>query len=138
MPNLVVPLEKQFKNVTSFDFTVTIIENASGVMIDEFSGRYTSAVRSKFAEFQEKYTYTSYHPIDSTEIGPDEGEDVSVAYIATGVLGGCVVLGVVIVLVVTAIIIAWRKSKNSGMQCHYTHLYSTCASCNYCTHIYFT
>ena len=48
-PNLVVHLGDQLENVALFNFTI-IIEDASGVMIDEFSGRYTSTVQSKFAE----------------------------------------------------------------------------------------
>ena len=57
-PNLMVHLGNQLENVTSFNFTVIIIEDASGVVVDEFSGRYIFTVQSKFAELQKKYTYT--------------------------------------------------------------------------------
>ena len=53
-PNLVVHLGKQLKDVVSFNFTVTIIEDASGVMVDEFSGLYTSSILSKLASLQKK------------------------------------------------------------------------------------
>ena len=49
-PHLVVHLGDQLENVASFNFTVIIIENTSGTVIDEFSERYTSTVQSKFAE----------------------------------------------------------------------------------------
>ena len=49
-PHLMVHLGNQLENVTSFNFTVIIIEDASGVMVDEFSGRYIFTVQSKFTE----------------------------------------------------------------------------------------
>ena len=49
-PHLMVHLGNQLENVTSFNFTVIIIEDASGVVVDEFSGRYIFTVQSKFAE----------------------------------------------------------------------------------------
>ena len=49
-PHLVVHLGNQLKNVASFNYTVIIIENASSMVIDEFSGRYISTIQSKFAE----------------------------------------------------------------------------------------
>ena len=49
-PHLMVHLGKQLKNIASFNFTIIIFEDASGVMIDEFSGRYNFTVQSKFTE----------------------------------------------------------------------------------------